>query len=405
MKAMRIIEALRRHGFSAYLVGGCVRDKLLGHEPKDYDVVTTALPEEVASVLLNELQATPMEVGKQFGITIVNLGGENVEIATTRHDGPYSDGRRPDWVRTGVGIDQDSKRRDFTVNAMFQDPADGTIHDFHGGQDDLKNRLIRAVGAAKERIVEDRLRMLRAVRFAVKLGFEIEPELYDEICRRASELLETVAWERVRGEFSGILTSPQPRRGLRVLRDTGLLEQILPELPADELELAASRVESLAGHKFPVLLAGLVLPLGGETAGQVARKFVLPAVQARFVASAADGVLRAQEIDRWGWAEQAVFLARADGAAVEALLLAHAAASGQGPELAEVFARLRERADRLPAPQKPGAPALLTGQALVSAGFRPGQGIGNLLRAAYRLQLEGEFDSPESALAWAKTQL
>jgi tRNA nucleotidyltransferase/poly(A) polymerase len=223
--AIEIINRLHTNGYHAYLVGGCVRDRLLGIPPKDYDVATDARPDQI----LNQFPSA-QRVGAHFGVVLVhNARGEQVEVATFRSDHTYSDGRRPDTVEFETDPRQDALRRDFTINSLFEDPVSGEVLDFTGGQADLSHRTIRAIGDPKRRFEEDHLRLLRAVRFAARLGFAIAPETMLAI-RTLAPAVRKVSPERVRSELIRILTEGSPRRGLELLDESGLLGEILPEV-------------------------------------------------------------------------------------------------------------------------------------------------------------------------------
>jgi len=224
--ARRIAGTLREHSHQAWLVGGCVRDLLLGHPPKDYDVATSAPPEEVLRLFPGALQ-----VGAHFGVVVVHEEGAQVEVATFRTEGPYSDGRRPDHVAFETDPRRDAERRDFTINAMMMDPFSGDVLDFAGGRGDLKRRLIRTVGEPRARFAEDHLRVLRAVRFAARLDFEIEPATMSAV-REMAPAIHKVAAERIREELNRILTGGAARRGFELLDQSGLLAEILPEIAA-----------------------------------------------------------------------------------------------------------------------------------------------------------------------------
>ena len=224
--ALAVIEQLRAAGHAGYLAGGSVRDTLLGRDPKDYDVVTDARPQRVA-----ELFPDALAVGAQFGVMLVRRADAQVEIATFRSDHPYLDGRRPSGVTFTASAEQDVRRRDFTINGLLFDPAANQVLDFVGGRRDLEERMVRAIGDPGERIAEDRLRMLRAIRFAARLGFRIEPVTLAAITAH-SPAIDQVAVERVREELVRILTEGGARRGLEMLDQTGLLAALLPEVRA-----------------------------------------------------------------------------------------------------------------------------------------------------------------------------
>jgi poly(A) polymerase len=225
--AIEIIRVLRSNGHRAYLVGGCVRDRLLGIMPKDYDVATNARPEEILRYFPSAKMA-----GAHFGVALVHdRPGTQVEIATFRSDHSYSDGRRPDRVSFENEPYQDVIRRDFTINALLEDPISGEVIDFVGGREDLKHGLIRAIGDPDQRFREDHLRMLRAIRFAARLNFRIDSGTKQAI-RKLAPLIVNTSAERLRSELSRLLTEGSPRRGLELLDETGLLEVILPEVKA-----------------------------------------------------------------------------------------------------------------------------------------------------------------------------
>jgi poly(A) polymerase len=219
-------EKLRQKGFQALFAGGCVRDLLLKRAPADFDVATDALPEQVM-----ELFPDSLAVGAQFGVVQVWHGEFKVEVATFRADGDYSDGRRPDQVVYTKSPEQDVKRRDFTINGLLMEPESGRVLDFVNGQADLKAGLIRAIGDPDIRFTEDKLRLMRAVRFAARFGFAIEPATMAAIKRHAKEI-SVVSAERLRDELTKILTEGAARRGFELLDETGLLPVVLPEIAA-----------------------------------------------------------------------------------------------------------------------------------------------------------------------------
>jgi poly(A) polymerase len=223
--ALELAHRLKAAGYEALFAGGCVRDKLLDREPKDFDIATSARPEEVLKIFPGS-----NEVGAHFGVVIVKHQGHHVEIATFRTDGSYKDGRRPETV-TFSTPEEDSQRRDFTVNGLFERPDSGEIIDHVGGVADLRAGVLRAIGNPLARFSEDALRLLRAVRFSAVLGLEIEPETLAAI-RDSAPLLAKISPERIRDEFSKILTAPRRRAGVELLVETGLMEHIVPEFLA-----------------------------------------------------------------------------------------------------------------------------------------------------------------------------
>jgi len=223
--ALAIIKRLREEGYESYLAGGCVRDMLLGKSPQDYDITTNALPDDIRKIF-----SQTIPVGAQFGVMLVMMDSQAFEVATFRHDGPYWDGRRPAHVRYGT-LEEDILRRDFTVNGMVYDPIEKRVIDIVDGRKDLERRTIRAIGNARERFEEDRLRMVRAVRFAANLGFAIEEQTCGAI-REIAPTVTDISWERIGEEITRILTEGGARKGFELLDSTGLLKVLLPEIEA-----------------------------------------------------------------------------------------------------------------------------------------------------------------------------
>jgi poly(A) polymerase len=224
--ANSIGEVLRRGGYQALLVGGCVRDLLLGREPADYDVTTDARPEEVM-----KLFPESVAVGAQFGVMLIQHEGFKVEVATFRSDVGYSDGRHPDRVVYSKTPQEDVQRRDFTINGLLMRHDSDEVLDFVDGQADLKAKVIRAIGEPSRRFTEDKLRMMRAVRFAARFGFEIEAATFRAIRRHVAEIHQ-VSPERLREELTKMLTEGAARRAFELLDETWLLQQVLPEIGA-----------------------------------------------------------------------------------------------------------------------------------------------------------------------------
>jgi poly(A) polymerase len=222
--ANSICDTLRGHGYEALLVGGCVRDLLLEREPTDYDVTTNATPER-----LLQLFPESIGVGAQFGVVLVLRGSAKVEVATFRSDLGYSDGRHPDRVVYSETPQEDVARRDFTINGLLMRHDTGEVLDYVGGQQDLRAGLIRAIGDPKRRFAEDKLRMLRAIRFAARFGYAIEPATFAGIQEHAPEI-HVVSPERIREELTKLLTEGAARRGFELLSDSSLLRHLLPEI-------------------------------------------------------------------------------------------------------------------------------------------------------------------------------
>ncbi len=223
--AVGIVKRLRENGFNALFAGGCVRDMLMGIVPDDYDIATDARPDDIIKIF-----ERTVSVGAHFGVILVIENDFEFEVATFRSDGTYSDGRHPDTV-TFCDARGDALRRDFTINGMFYDPIEEKHFDYVGGEEDLKARLIRAIGIPFERFDEDRLRMIRAVRFACRFSFKIEEQTAEAIKKLHKKVL-TVSSERIRDELRKMLTGPNPDTSIKMLDDLNLLHEILPEVTA-----------------------------------------------------------------------------------------------------------------------------------------------------------------------------
>lgn len=219
-----IARILNAESFQCFLVGGAVRDSIMGFTPKEYDITSDAKPEDVQRIFKYTIPT-----GIKHGTILVILDDMHVEITTFRSDGNYSDGRHPDKVEYTASIEDDLPRRDLTINAMAYNVLDGTLIDMFDGMKDIKNKIIRSVGNPYERFTEDGLRIMRAIRFATKLNFNIEKETFEAICH-STGMLSSIAYERIREEFNGILISDNPFRGIELLRKTGILALIMPEL-------------------------------------------------------------------------------------------------------------------------------------------------------------------------------
>ena len=392
-----VARRLRDAGFRALFAGGCVRDMLLGHEAADYDVATNAVPEEIRRVFPRAIG-----VGESFGVMLVRHGGRSVEVATFRADGSYTDGRRPDGVRFSDDR-EDALRRDFTVNGLFEDPETGEVIDHVGGRADLAAGLLRAIGVPEDRLREDRLRALRAARFAARFGLRIDPDT-EAAVRRFAPDLAAVSRERVGNEVRRMLTHPNRARAVELVESLGLGDSVLAERGAGT-DLA--RLAALApGAGVEEALAAWML---GRRAGSPAQPDDAPARQRRWrdalVLSngetegvAAILALRPRIEAEWpsGDAARRKRMASAPGfAGALALLRAE-----RSPVVAAVDADLPAlRAEGLrPDP-------FVTGDDLVALGMTPGPAFRPMLDRAYDQQLNGGFADRAAALAAVRTWL
>lgn len=225
LTAVEIVRTLQSKGYQAYWAGGCVRDMLLGIKPKDFDIVTSAKPEEIEAIFEKTIP-----IGKKFGVILAIIDGHNFEIATFRSDSASSDGRRPDAVIFS-SAEEDAQRRDFTINAMFYDPIADKIYDYVGGQKDLEEKLIRFIGEPEKRIAEDYLRLLRAIRMKNTFQFQYHPDTYQAVKHNAEHITKISA-ERITDELSKMILSPHPRTAFEEMEDTGVLQILMPEMVA-----------------------------------------------------------------------------------------------------------------------------------------------------------------------------
>lgn len=427
--ARAIAQRLRRAGYTAYLAGGCVRDLLLGREPKDFDVATDA-PAKV----VRRLFTRTVPVGVQFGVVLVCDFGFPIEVATLRSDEEYVDGRRPRAVRFATP-EEDALRRDFTINGMFLDPETGQVIDFVGGQEDLQRRLVRAIGDPNLRIAEDRLRMLRAVRFASVLGFDIAAETLEAI-RQHAQTVTGIAWERIGEEIVRMLTESRQgtaRRAFELLRETKLLPHVLPEVAALEgvEQSPPYHPEGDVWVHTLLILGQLHEPTETLALGALLHDIAKPATQKRldsritFPGHCERGAEMAVTIcqrlrrSRETW-ERVEFLVRQhlrhlqardmrtatlkrfllqDGIDELLELVRMDALASNGNLDAYQFCRAKLEEFRSQGfPPQP----LLKGRDLIAAGYPPGPLLGQILRAVRDVQLEGELHTREEALGWVK---
>lgn len=428
--AIEIIRLLTAAGHQALLAGGCVRDSLLGKEPKDCDVATDADPQTVLRLFPGALT-----VGAHFGVVIVKRGGFGIEVATFRKDGGYSDGRRPDSVMFTTA-EEDAKRRDFTVNGLFLDPLSDKILDFVGGRDDLEKRIIRAIGDPRQRFAEDRLRLLRAVRFATVMGFEIEPTTWAAVCELAPQI-GAVSAERIRDELVKTLEHPNRLRGFDLLVDSGLMAEVLPEIlklrgceqppqfhPEGDvfthtrLMLSLVPPDASLNLVLSVLLHDIAKPathaidetgrirfnghdkLGAEMAEGILRRLRFPNHTIEPVVEAVANHMQFINITRMRTAKLKRFMAR-PGFEDEMELHRIDCLGCHGGLENYAFVR-QKQAEFAAEPLIP--PRLLTGADLLERGWQSGPEIGRILAEAQNLQLEGTIKNREEALEWLRRE-
>jgi poly(A) polymerase len=405
--AIEVVNRLRSAGFVALWAGGCVRDLLMEHEPHDYDVATSATPQQVRELF--GFRRTLM-VGAAFGVVIVKGSSklqEQVEVATFRTDASYSDGRRPDSV-TFSTPERDAERRDFTINGMFFDPIADEVIDFVGGRSDLRNGIIRAIGDPHARLAEDKLRMLRAVRFAARFGFEIDPETQAAIAAHASEVA-LVSGERIAVEFRKTLQTDRAAWAVTRWHETGLLEVIAPEISRhwDSLgDVTCALVQSAAHGGWLVRASalywrlvnasGALVPADAQACVESLKlRLRLANDEAEAILFALDAQPVLEQASALAWSRVQPLLIRPHIHTAVGLLEARLCLA---PALRGQVAWLRER---LHWPQGKLNPApWLDGQDLQKSGLVPGPVFRLILQEARDLQLDGILVDHSSALKW-----
>jgi len=426
--ARDVVERLCTHGFEALYAGGCVRDRLLGVTPHDYDVATSARPEQVEAIF-----PRTVPVGAQFGVILVLQDGEEIQVATFRGDGTYHDGRHPESIHF-TNAEGDARRRDFTVNGLFYDPIADKILDFVGGRDDLEKKLLRAIGDPSERFAEDKLRLLRTIRFATTLGFGIDPETWSAVKKGAPEI-HAVSAERIREELSKILLSPHRLRGFDLLDESGLLREILPEVealkgceqppefhPEGDVFVHTRLMLSLLAPEasLTLVLAVLLHDLGKpstraiDETGRirfnghegVSTEMGLRLLQRlRFPNEVIDTVLPAvrlhmsfKDVPQMKVSTLKRMMARPTFE--EELELHRVDCLGSHGMLDNHALLIAKRGEFLTEPLIP--PPLLTGHDLIALGWKPGPHFAEILEAVQNRQLEGTLASQEEAIAWVR---
>ena len=429
-EATRIVRRLREAGHTAYFNGGCVRDMVRGVEPHDIDIATTATPDQVQALF-----AKTVPVGAQFGVILVFENEHPFEVATFRNDDEYVDGRRPTGVRFGTP-EEDAQRRDFTVNGMFLDPLTGEVIDFVGGRADIERKLIRSIGDPRHRFAEDKLRLLRGVRFASNLQFEIEPATFAALREMAGQI-HIVSAERIRDELTKILTRPNAGRGLELLETTGLLREVLPEVAlmkgveqppefhpeGDVFAHTKLMLDTLPANPsvvlaFAVLLHDVGKPptferapdrirfnehdrVGAELAEQILRRLRFPNEVIEKVVLCVAKHMHFQFVKEMRPAKLKRILARETFPDELELHRIDCASSHRNLENYEF---LKQKAVDLPPEVLKPAP-LLTGHDLLALGLTPGPRVGQILREVEEAQLEERLKSKAEALAFARQRV
>lgn len=426
--ARRLVDRLREAGHVAYFAGGCVRDLVRGETPKDFDIATDATPEAV-----QKLFARTYAVGAHFGVIVVLEDGFQFEVATFRADDAYIDGRRPVSVHF-ASPEEDARRRDFTINGMFYDPAQEQVIDYVGGKADLGAKLIRAIGQAAERFAEDRLRMLRAIRFATVLDFAIDPETWAALVAQAAAITQISA-ERIREELIRIFLSPNRVRGWDLLDQSGLLRAILPEVEAmkgcDQPEQFHPEGDVFQHTRlmlgllpetvsvplvFSVLLHDVAKPvtatvdetgrirfsghdrIGAEMTEQIMERLRFSRADIEAVMEMVRQHMVFKDVPNMRLAKLKRFMARPTFQEELELHRVDCASSHQMLDNYDFLLRKREEFANEPIIPPP----LVRGEDLIALGLKPGPKFGEILEAVETRQLEGALRDREEALAWVK---
>jgi tRNA nucleotidyltransferase/poly(A) polymerase len=394
--AIEVIRRLQSHGFQALLAGGCVRDMLLGRQPKDYDVATDAEPDAVIRLFERTLK-----VGAKFGVVVVLLHGRQIEVATFRRDTSYSDGRHPDQVIFADAA-HDASRRDFTINGMFYDPIGDRVIDYVEGRHDLAKGIVRTIGNADDRFGEDYLRMLRAVRFATQLTFSIESETFAAIQRNA-HAITGISGERIAAELEGILVHPNRAGGASRLFESGLADTIFPGLPGDHAQHAVAVLGRLRRRvDFALAVAAFFTGTPAEQAMTLCHILKLSRDNHKHIHFLLSHRSRLLD-DSMSLAQLKKLLAEPYFWDLYELERATQKAAGDKDALSRL-ARLRRRIATLRGIEVKPKP-LLDGHDLMHLGAVSGPALGQLAEELYVAQLEGHIQTRDQAQQWARQWL
>ncbi len=420
--ATDVVQRIRGGGFNAYFVGGCVRDIVMGRTPIDYDVATDATPGEIIKLFPESLT-----VGAQFGVVLIPREEGNVEVATFRSDGRYADGRHPVEVQYAKSAEEDVRRRDFTINGLLYDPLKDKVLDYVGGQADIRGGKIRTIGDPYRRFGEDRLRMLRAVRFAARFDFALDPAVSEAIRGLAGEI-HLVSTERIRDEIVKILTEGRARLGFELLDATGLLREVLPQVKAmqgveqppefhPEGDVWIHTLMMLEGLQRPTatLALGVLLhdvgkpstfsvrerirfdnhvEVGAKMAEEICRHLRLSSRDTERVVELVRHHLRFKDFPQMRRSTQIRFL-RMEG--FEEHLELHRLDCLASHGMLDNYHLARKMLEEIP-PEEIKPPRLLSGHDLIRAGYPPGPEFKKILQAVEDAQLEGKIQTKEGAL-------
>ena len=428
-EARAVVHSLQAAGHEAYWAGGCVRDRLLGRRPVDYDVATNAVPEEVM-----RLFPRYSAVGAQFGVVLVHPPSKrDVAVATFRTEGAYADGRHPGQVAYARAAREDVTRRDFTINGLLYDPERERVLDYVGGQADLERRLVRAIGDPAARFGEDRLRLLRAVRFAARFGFEIETETWKAIRENAAQVTECSP-ERIRDEIIKMLTEGRARRAFELLEASGLLAAVLPEAQrmkgveqppqfhpeGDVWTHTLLMLAELPAGASPTLAMGVLLhdagkpatfrrapdrirfdqhaAVGARIAAGVSERLRLPNAQKEQIEALVENHLRFIDAPRMKPSTLKRFLRQPQ---FDEHLELHRLDCKMSHGDLSTYEFIRGKLAEL-APEELRPPRLVSGADLIELGYAPGPLFKEILAGVEEEQLEGRLGERQQAIEWVK---
>jgi len=442
--ATDIVRTLRERGYQAYFAGGCVRDQILGREPADYDVATSATPPQVM-----EIFPQTFAVGAQFGVVLVPLAKPEsgasavgpdeevpvVEVATFRSDIGYSDGRHPDEVRFADDPKEDVRRRDFTINGLLLDPVKNEVLDFVGGRDDLDAGIIRTIGDPEQRFAEDKLRMLRAVRFAARFGYAIDPVTMAAVQRLSSQI-DQVSRERVRDELTKMLTEGHARRAFQLLDESGLLKEVLPEISkmkgveqpqqfhpeGDVFVHTLLLLDKLDAGCSPTLAWGALLhdvgkpatfrvapdrirfdghvDVGVKLAAEICQRLRFSNTDTGQILALVDNHMRFGDVQKMKESTLKKFLRLPS---FEEHLELHRIDCLSSNGITESYDYARQKLQTMP-PEEIRPKPLITGRDLIAAGYEPGPKFADILAAVEDAQLEGRLASRENAMEFVNRE-
>ncbi len=426
-KAIQIVKTLTQNGFVSYFAGGCVRDLVMNVGPKDYDIATVATPDEVAKLFPRHVP-----VGKQFGVLLVLMDEDQFEVATFRREGGYHDGRHPDSVSFTIP-EEDAYRRDFTINGMFYNPIEERVIDFVHGERDIQGGVIRTIGDPEARFGEDKLRLLRAIRFAANLNFRIEEKTWAAI-QKLAQTIHLVSQERIRDELVKMLTRSNAGRALDLLDQSGLLEEVLPEITAmkgvaqppefhpegDVFVHTRMLLDQLKDNASPVLALGALLHdvgkpntfsddgkrirfnnhahVGAEMSKEILKRLRFSNREIDSIVSCVENHMKFANVKEMRIGKLKQFIAR-DNFSLELELHRIDCLASHGK--LELYQFLKNKEKEF-AVEDLKPKSFLNGHDLIAVGIKPGPEMKKILEEAYQLQLEGTLDIKEKALEWVK---